>query len=193
MVTPTLLINTCNSHRPKSSQHFLLHRRRGAILSTCIMRYEFGVVSQMRSCINVVTHGLQAVYNVNPCFNVYHITDYCEYCSSNLPTIRIAIAGQVLTTYYHDLGPLLGDVLGNPGGLSCLPQTLYFNRTDVKKAIHAPDISWSECGEHDVFLGKFVHGIGKVSSKILKFPRITGRGSRFEECADGILGTGRRE
>ena len=57
--------------------------------------------------------------------------------------------------------PLLGDVASNPGGLSCLPQTYYFNRTDVKKALHAPlDVSWSECGEHDVFVGQFHHGIG---------------------------------
>jgi carboxypeptidase D len=45
--------------------------------------------------------------------------------------------------------------------LSCLPQTAYFNRTDVKKALHAPlDVSWSECGEHEVFVGKFHHGVG---------------------------------
>ena len=75
-----------------------------------------------------------AVNDLNPCFNVYHITDYC---------------------------PLLGDVLSYPGGLNCMPQQPYFNRTDVKKALHAPlDVSWSECGEHNVFLWKYKHGIG---------------------------------
>ncbi|KAL9073142.1 MAG: hypothetical protein Q9157_004855 [Trypethelium eluteriae] len=74
-----------------------------------------------------------AANDVNPCFNIYHISDYC---------------------------PLLGDVVSSPGGLSCLPQTYYFNRSDVKAALHAPNISWSECGEHNVFLGNFTHGIG---------------------------------
>ena len=52
-----------------------------------------------------------AAYSKNPCFNIYHITDYC---------------------------PLLGDVIGNPGGLNCLGQKVYFNRDNVKKALHAP-------------------------------------------------------
>ena len=73
-----------------------------------------------------------AAYDVNPCFNIYHISDYCPY---------------------------LGDVMANPGGLSCMPQTVYFNRTDVKKALHAPDIPWSECSP-GVFLGKTHNGIG---------------------------------
>lgn len=60
---------------------------------------------------------IAAAYTVNPCFNVYHITDYC---------------------------PLLGDVIANPGGLSCMSQTAYFNRADVKKALHAPQIHWEE-------------------------------------------------
>ena len=75
-----------------------------------------------------------AITDKNPCFNVYHITDYC---------------------------PFLGDVASNPGGLSCMPQTPYFNRTDVKKALHAPlNVSWTECSDQPVFLGKLHHGIG---------------------------------
>jgi carboxypeptidase D len=30
---------------------------------------------------------------------------------------------------------------------------VYFNRTDVKKAIHAPDISWSLCANNPVIIG----------------------------------------
>ena len=85
------------------------------------------------STCDIFDYYASAANEVNPCFNIYHITDYC---------------------------PLLGDVLSNPGGLSCLPQTYYFNRNDVKAALHAPNITWSECGENNVFLGNFSHGIG---------------------------------
>ena len=67
-------------------------------------------------------------YATNPCFNVYEIGLQC---------------------------PLLSDPLGYPTDLQYsypgLP--IYFNRTDVKKAMHAPlDISWSECSG-PVFVG----------------------------------------
>jgi carboxypeptidase D len=58
---------------------------------------------------------------VNPCFDMYSIQTTC---------------------------PLLWDVLGFPGSFEYLPEgaTIYFNRTDVKKAINAPlDSDWSEC------------------------------------------------
>lgn len=79
----------------------------------------------------------------------------------NTPFLEIILELTIDRYHITDYCPLLGDVVGNPGGLSCLPQTYYFNRTDVKKALHAPlDVSWSQCGEHEVFKGKFVHGIG---------------------------------
>jgi carboxypeptidase D len=64
----------------------------------------------------------------NPCFNVY------------LPSLVTC--------------PLLSDPLGYPTDLQLsypgLP--VYFNRTDVKKAMHAPmDVEWLECAPHDVF------------------------------------------
>lgn len=71
-----------------------------------------------------------AVFNaallVNPAFNIYRIFD----------------------TY-----PILWDVLGFPGSF---PQTqlspLYFDREDVKQAIHAPvNVSWAECSNINVF------------------------------------------
>ncbi|KAH8646601.1 Alpha/Beta hydrolase protein [Tricladium varicosporioides] len=58
-----------------------------------------------------------AAYYVNPCFNIYHLTDYC---------------------------PFLWDELGFPS-LGVGPNN-YFNRTDVQKAIHAPPTSYSICG-----------------------------------------------
>lgn len=69
-----------------------------------------------------------AAYDPNPCFNVYEIGLQC---------------------------PLLGDVLGYPTDLqySYPSQPVYFNRTDVKKAMHAPmEVDWSECAS-GVFVG----------------------------------------
>ncbi|CCG82284.1 Carboxypeptidase cpdS [Taphrina deformans PYCC 5710] len=70
---------------------------------------------------------LNAAFLVNPCFNLYHITDTC---------------------------PLLWDVLGFPGSFEYTPPgaTIYFNRTDVQTAINAPVQPWSECTSTDVFL-----------------------------------------
>ncbi|EEP76603.1 carboxypeptidase cpdS [Uncinocarpus reesii 1704] len=74
----------------------------------------------------------EAIYDaaalLNPCFNIYHIADTC---------------------------PLLYDPLGFPGTFQYLPEgaTVYFNRTDVQRAINAPIQPWSECGLRDVFVG----------------------------------------
>ncbi|KAK5174720.1 uncharacterized protein LTR77_001802 [Saxophila tyrrhenica] len=70
-----------------------------------------------------------AAYAPNPCFNVYMLGFTC---------------------------PLLSDPLGYPTDLQLsypgLP--VYFNRTDVKKAMHAPmDVEWLECAPHAVFKG----------------------------------------
>ncbi len=69
-----------------------------------------------------------AAYTQNPCFNVYLISGSC---------------------------PLLSDPLGYPTDLQYSPPGLpvYFNRTDVKKAMHAPlDVEWIEC-KGPVFVG----------------------------------------
>ncbi|KZS90898.1 alpha/beta-hydrolase [Sistotremastrum niveocremeum HHB9708] len=63
---------------------------------------------------------------INPAFNIYRI---------------------------FDTFPILWDVLGFPGSFEqaqTLP--LYFDRTDVKQAIHAPqEVSWTECSNINVF------------------------------------------
>ncbi|KIX00857.1 uncharacterized protein Z518_09922 [Rhinocladiella mackenziei CBS 650.93] len=68
-----------------------------------------------------------AISEVNPCFDIY----------------------QVLTTC-----PLLWDVLGFPGSFDYVPEGafIYFNRTDVQKAINAPIQEWLECTNVDVFV-----------------------------------------
>lgn len=64
---------------------------------------------------------------INPCFDIYQIATTC---------------------------PLLWDVLGFPGSFDYVPDgaTVYFNRTDVQKAINAPIQEWMECTNKDVFV-----------------------------------------
>lgn len=58
-----------------------------------------------------------AAFAINPCFNVYAVNDAC---------------------------PLLWDVLGHRTQFDYIPDgaKVYPNRTDVKKAMHAPDVDW---------------------------------------------------
>ena len=71
-----------------------------------------------------------AALDVNPCFDIYEINSQC---------------------------PLLWDVLSFPTQLSYeapgAPQT-YFDRADVKAAIHAPvNVNWTICSNERVFVG----------------------------------------
>lgn len=75
-----------------------------------------------------------AIFEINPCFDIYQLGHQC---------------------------PLLWDSLGFPFSYDqfYLPQGYtqpYFNRTDVKKAIHAPlDVNWQFClpGSENPFVG----------------------------------------
>ena len=41
------------------------------------------------------------------------------------------------------------------GSFPQVQSPIYFDRTEVKKAIHAPlDVNWEECSEIDVFVGR---------------------------------------
>lgn len=65
----------------------------------------------------------------NPCFDIYEVNQQC---------------------------PLLWDVLSFPTQLVYTPEgaTTYFNRSDVKAAIHAPQtVSWATCAVNPVFIG----------------------------------------
>lgn len=63
-----------------------------------------------------------AVLLTNPCFDMYQIATTC---------------------------PLLWDVLGFPGSIPYQPAgaSIYFNRSDVQRAIHAPIQPWAECSD----------------------------------------------
>ncbi|CEJ55066.1 hypothetical protein PMG11_01343 [Penicillium brasilianum] len=67
-------------------------------------------------------------YDPNPCWNPYRVNQAC---------------------------PLLWDVLGFPTDLAYEPAPeTYFNRTDVKKALHVPEsLEWSLCSSESVFVG----------------------------------------
>ncbi|KAI1270659.1 alpha/beta-hydrolase [Xylariaceae sp. FL1019] len=69
------------------------------------------------------------ILSPNPCFDVYQVATTC---------------------------PLLWDVLGFPGSITYSPEgagPLYFDRTDVKEAIHANvSKTWTECSEINVFV-----------------------------------------
>lgn len=68
-----------------------------------------------------------AASEINPCFDIYQVATTC---------------------------PLLWDVLGFPGSFDYLPAgaSIYFNRSDVQKAINAPPTNWMECTNVDVFV-----------------------------------------
>lgn len=71
----------------------------------------------------------EAAYRKNPCFDVYHITQTCPYGYSPL----------------NEFVP--------PDDPNADP-TPFFNRSEVKAAMHAPpDVSWSECSPNFVFAG----------------------------------------
>jgi len=70
-----------------------------------------------------------AVFDPNPCFDIYEINTMC---------------------------PLLWDVLAFPTQLVYQPEgsSVYFNRSDVKAALHAPpDAAWAVCSDKTIFVG----------------------------------------
>ena len=69
-----------------------------------------------------------AALEVNPCFNIYHITDTCPFLYSQLGVINTG-----------DYAP--------PGAV------IYFNRSDVQAAINAPPTVWKTCTDTNVFGG----------------------------------------
>ncbi|KAH8429279.1 putative serine carboxypeptidase (CpdS) [Aspergillus melleus] len=63
-----------------------------------------------------------AAYDVNPCFNFYHITDFCPYL-------------------WNEMG--FPSLAGPPNN--------YFNRSDVQAALHVPHTDYSVCGGSTIF------------------------------------------
>ncbi|QSZ36493.1 hypothetical protein DSL72_006373 [Monilinia vaccinii-corymbosi] len=68
-----------------------------------------------------------AAIRLNPCWDIYQVATTC---------------------------PMLWDNLGFPGSQAYIPEgaTIYFNRTDVQKAINAPIGEWTTCSTNPVFI-----------------------------------------
>lgn len=78
------------------------------------------------SC-NMVENLYAALVAVNPCFDIYHVTEGCPYVYSQL--------GKLNQDEYHPEGAIV-----------------YFNRTDVQEALHAPvGTNWEKCTTTNVF------------------------------------------
>ncbi|SNX82961.1 probable serine-type carboxypeptidase f precursor [Melanopsichium pennsylvanicum] len=76
---------------------------------------------------DIFDYVFNTIFDVNPCFDIYQVATTC---------------------------PVLWDINGGPGSGNYLPPgaSLYFNRTDVKKAINAPlNTTWLECSSGNVF------------------------------------------
>lgn len=72
----------------------------------------------------------EAATLINPCFNVYHVTDTCPSLYDPLETFDAANTGL--------------------GG--------YFNQTEVQRAMHAPEVSYSTCSSQSVFVNDSATG-----------------------------------
>ncbi|KAL9598144.1 MAG: hypothetical protein Q9219_004700 [cf. Caloplaca sp. 3 TL-2023] len=107
---------------------------------------------------------LAAAFHVNPCFNLYHITDSCPYQSDVL------------------VFPSL-----NPGPVN------YFNRSDVQAALHVPPTNYSVCDEYRLLRpdGSIPSGLGPLPSVIEALNNtIIGHGSLdYALLANGTLAT----
>ncbi|KAF5370183.1 hypothetical protein D9757_010630 [Collybiopsis confluens] len=86
---------------------------------------------------------------VNPAFNIYRI---------------------------FDVFPILWDVLGFPGSFTDVQLSpLYFDREDVKKAIHAPvNVDWTECSNVNVF----PHGDSSLPPAFTVLPNVIEKSER---------------
>ncbi|KAK4212368.1 hypothetical protein QBC37DRAFT_195271 [Rhypophila decipiens] len=98
-----------------------------------------------KECNDIFEDIFDSILWLNPCFDIYQVATTC---------------------------PLLWDILGFPGSVPYLPAgaSIYFNRTDVKTAIHAPlDFNWEGCSEIDVF----VNGTDRsLPSSFTSLPRV---------------------
>ncbi|KAJ9478020.1 putative serine carboxypeptidase [Pseudozyma hubeiensis] len=101
------------------------------------------------------------IFDVNPCFDIYQVATTC---------------------------PVLWDINGGPGSGDYLPPgaSLYFNRTDVKKAINAPvDTTWLECSAGPVFNTKSGLDLGAQNGEYSSTTVLPGVIDRVERTVIG--------
>ncbi|KAL4245091.1 Carboxypeptidase [Abortiporus biennis] len=89
-----------------------------------------------------------------------------------------------------DTWPNLWSVLGFPRSTQ---EFVYFNRTDVQRAIHAPHINWEACSEGSVYINRTTGGAGRdqsVASTLSVLPNVIEKSVRtviVHGLADFIL------
>jgi hypothetical protein len=89
--------------------------------------------------------------------------------------------------------PILWDVLGFPGSFPQVQSPIYFDRTDVKEAIHAPtNVTWKECSGRVFPAGPGGHD-GSAPSALTVLPGVIEKSNRtviMHGLADFILLSG---
>lgn len=110
-------------------------------------------------------NALEAILLVNPCFNLYHITETCPHPYSQLGIV-------------------------NSGDYSPPGAEVYFNRTDVQKAINAPvGTNWEQCSSINVF---GLEGNNQSLSDTSLGPAQNGVLEHVIECTNNvIIGSGK--
>jgi carboxypeptidase D len=100
----------------------------------------------LEQCQNIFNDIFSAILYINPCFDIYQVATTC---------------------------PILWDVMGFPGSVGYLPAgaSVYFDRPEVKKAIHAPNMTWAECN-NGVFVG---NGDTSAPSSLTVLPGVIDR------------------
>ncbi|KAK7549267.1 serine carboxypeptidase [Phyllosticta citricarpa] len=89
----------------------------------------FDPAEQVNNSCDIFSAIIEAANEVNPCFDIYHITTTCP-------------------TPYSILGKVNRDDYQPPG------LQIYFNRTDVQRALNAPvGTNWTQCSQRPVFAG----------------------------------------
>jgi carboxypeptidase D len=85
-------------------------------------------------------------------------------------------------------------VLGFPGSFPQVQAPIYFDRTDVKKAIHAPtNVTWNECSNDNVFAAGPGGNDASLPSSLTVLPGVIEKSKRtviMHGLADFILLSG---
>jgi carboxypeptidase D len=85
-------------------------------------------------------------------------------------------------------------VLGFPGSFDQVQAPIYFDRTDVKKAIHAPtNVTWTECSNDNVFAAGPGGNDASLPSSFTVLPNVIEKSNRtviMHGLADFILLSG---
>jgi carboxypeptidase D len=131
---------------------------------------------------------ISAALLINPAFNIYHILD--TVCSVYSTYLSRMLKGFIYLSSHRSCGmssvsrewhkrtesPIYSQLFPSGTFPDVQVAPVYFNRDDVKAAIHAPaNTQWSECASSDVF----VNGVDESPGSYLTvLPRVVERSNR---------------